>query len=126
MNGRYLLDTNIVIALFAKNKKVLDELSEIFIPGIVIGELYYGAYKSSHSDENVSRATNFVNSNTILPCDSETARMYGQIKSDLKVKGKPIPENDIWISTIALQYDLTLSERDTQFNEADNLKLITW
>jgi len=76
MNGRYLLDTNIVIALFAKDKKVLDELSkasEIFIPS-------------------------FVNSNTILPCDSETSHMYGQIKSDMKVKGKPIPGNDIWIS----------------------------
>jgi len=129
MNGRYLLDTNIVIALFAKDKKVLDELSkasEIFIPSIVIGELYYGAYKSSHSDENISGVTNFVNSNTILPCDSETARIYGRIKNELKVKGKPIPENDIWISAIALQYDLTLSARDTHFNEVDNLKLITW
>jgi tRNA(fMet)-specific endonuclease VapC len=129
MNGRYLLDTNIVIALFAKEKNILEELSkasETFIPSIVVGELYYGAYKSSHTDENITRITTFINSSTILPCDSETARFYGQVKSELKVKGKPIPENDIWISAIALQYDLTLAARDIHFKEVDKLKLITW
>jgi tRNA(fMet)-specific endonuclease VapC len=46
MNGSYLLDTNIVIALFAKDANVLQKLSvtsQIFIPSIVLGELYYGA-----------------------------------------------------------------------------------
>jgi tRNA(fMet)-specific endonuclease VapC len=44
MSGRFLLDTNIVIALFADEAIVKDNLaqaSEVFIPGI--GELCYGA-----------------------------------------------------------------------------------
>ena len=48
MNGSYLLDTNIVIALFAQDANVLKKLSvtsQIFIPSIVLGELYYGANK---------------------------------------------------------------------------------
>jgi len=48
--GRHLLDTNIVIALFARDSAVqlrLAEASEVFVPSIVIGELYYGALKSS-------------------------------------------------------------------------------
>ena len=40
MSGRYLLDTNIIIALFADEaviKNNLAQASEVFIPSIVIG-----------------------------------------------------------------------------------------
>ncbi len=46
MSGKHLLDTNIVIAIFSKDEAVMTELAkarEIFIPSIVLGELYYGA-----------------------------------------------------------------------------------
>ncbi len=33
-----------------------------------------------------------------------TAKVYGKIKSQLKMKGKPIPENDIWIASLAQQH----------------------
>lgn len=49
MNGSYLLDTNIVIGLFANDAQVIQRLetaSRVAIPAIVMGELYYGAYKS--------------------------------------------------------------------------------
>ena len=49
MSGRVVLDTNIVIALFAKEGAVqqrLDEADEVFVSSIVLGELYYGAQKS--------------------------------------------------------------------------------
>ncbi len=50
MSGRVLLDTNIVIALFAKEAVVQQRLAaadEVFTSSIVLGELYYGAHKSS-------------------------------------------------------------------------------
>ena len=50
VSGNCLLDTNIVIALFAGEQSVLDHLkdaNEVYIPSIVIGELYFGAHKSS-------------------------------------------------------------------------------
>lgn len=80
MHGKFLLDTNIVIALFASDNAVITALQdsdEIFIPSIVIGELYYGAYKSYRVAENLIRITEFADSNTILNCDPETARHYG-------------------------------------------------
>ncbi len=57
MTGRFLIDTNIVIALFAKDPAVQQHLgiaTEVFTPAIVLGELYYGAYKSSRVKENFS------------------------------------------------------------------------
>ena len=50
MSGKCLLDTNVVIALFAGEPPIVDYLKgaeEVFVPSIVIGELYYGARKST-------------------------------------------------------------------------------
>ena len=56
-----------------------------------------------------------------LPCDFDTARLYGRIKAELRRKGKPIPENDIWIAAAAIQYGLTLVTRDRHFDFIDGL-----
>ena len=50
-----------------------------------------------------------------------TAKKYGIIKKDLKIKGTPIPENDIWISAIAIQFDLKLAGKGDPFKYIDNL-----
>jgi hypothetical protein len=82
--GRFLLDTNIVIALFAGETSIqqrLAEASEVFVPCIVLGELYYGARKSTRVTENLARIDEFVGSSTVLPCDTVTAQQYGDIKN---------------------------------------------
>jgi tRNA(fMet)-specific endonuclease VapC len=129
MSGRNLLDTNIVIALFAQDSAVvehLDEVEEVFIPSIVLGELYFGARKSRRVKENLARIDEFAVSNVVLGCDTETARYYGEIKNALREKGRPIPENDVWVAAIALQYDLILISRDAHFGEIDHLKVESW
>ncbi len=111
MNGKVLLDTNIVIALFSQDHSVHDALSrtvEVFVPSIVLGELYYGAYKSVEVGPNITRIGDFARQNAILSCDGVTAQYCGRVKSFLRLKGRPIPENDIWIAAIAQQYSLTL------------------
>jgi tRNA(fMet)-specific endonuclease VapC len=54
-SGRFLLDTNIVIALLAGDDTVLSHLDhapEVFIPAVVLGELFFGAAKSDRQSEN--------------------------------------------------------------------------
>ena len=129
MNGRYLLDTNIVIALFAEEKKVIERVnqaSEVYLPSIVIGELYYGAYNSKRKEENINKIDNLRVEVSILNCDDFTAKFYGEVKTQLRRKGTPIPENDLWIAATALQYDLTLVARDSHFDNIDGLKLEKW
>jgi len=129
MSGKYLLDTNIVIALFAGEPAVtgrLREAEEVFVPSIVLGELYYGARKSRRMEENIARIDEFAAGNVVLSCDVETARQYGEIKNRLRQKGRPIPENDIWIAAMALQNDLTLVARDAHFREVDGLRVEEW
>jgi tRNA(fMet)-specific endonuclease VapC len=127
--GRFLLDTNIVIALFAREAVVqqhLAEASEVFVPSIVLGELYYGARKSTRVTENLARLDEVAASSTVLPCDIATAQQYGDIKNKLRTKGRPIPENDIWIAAIAMQYQLSLVARDGHFHEVDGLQVEAW
>jgi tRNA(fMet)-specific endonuclease VapC len=81
MSGRYLLDTNIIIALFADEtvvKNNLAQANEVFIPSIVIGELCYGARKSGRVGANLAKVDELVSNSTVLGCDAETARQYGQ------------------------------------------------
>jgi tRNA(fMet)-specific endonuclease VapC len=129
MGGRYLLDTNIIIALFADDTEIKDQLGQadqVFIPSIVIGELYYGAHRSGHVKQNLARIDEFAFNNVVLGCDTETARRYGEIKHALQVKGRPIPENDIWIAAIALQHNLMLVSRDAHLGEIESLSMATW
>lgn len=129
MNGRFVLDTNIVIALFADEaivKSNLAQASEVFIPSIVIGELCYGARKSGRVEANLARVDELVAGSTILVCDAETARQYGAVKNKLRLKGRPLPENDVWIAALALQHDLILVTRDAHFQEVESLKAVAW
>jgi tRNA(fMet)-specific endonuclease VapC len=129
MNGKFLLDTNIIIALFANQEAINNNLliaEEIFIPSIAIGELYYGANKSQKVQDNLAKINEFIINNIILGCDAITAKYYGQIKHSLRIKGRPLPENDIWIAAIAFQYDLILVSRDSHFQEIENLQLVQW
>jgi tRNA(fMet)-specific endonuclease VapC len=41
-------------------------------------------------------------------------------------KGRSLPENDIWIAALALQYNLTLVTRDAHFQEIKNLQTVAW
>jgi len=129
MSGRYLLDTNIIIALFADEaivKSSLAQANEVVIPNFVIGELCYGARKSGRVGANLARVDELIVNSTILGCDAETARQYGEVKSKLRLKGRPLPENDVWIAALALRHDLILVTRDAHFQEVESLQTVAW
>lgn len=129
MSGKCLLDTNIIIALFAEDNAVLAKLSEareVFIPIIVLGELYYGACKSASKRNNISLIDGFASKNVVLSCDIETARHYGEIKDIQRANGRPLPENDLWIAAIAKQHHLRLVSRDRHFHEIKGLTVEVW
>jgi tRNA(fMet)-specific endonuclease VapC len=129
VNGRFLLDTNIIIALLAQDPIVHERITraeEILIPCIALGELFFGAYKSLRVQENLARIDDFARNNAVLLCNIDTGKRYGDVKNRLKEKGQPIPENDIWIAAIAQQYSLTLVTRDPHFGLVDNLSVEKW
>ncbi len=129
MDGKFLLDTNIIIKLFRGDKSIENAIISaelIFVSSIVVGELFHGAYLSQEIDLNKERIKSFVETCTILSPDFESAEEYGKIKSELKRKGKPIPENDIWIAAIARQHQLILVTYDKHFENIEQLLIRKW
>ncbi|HOV49528.1 MAG TPA: type II toxin-antitoxin system VapC family toxin [Anaerolineae bacterium] len=129
MNGDCLLDTNIIIGLFAADPAIVQNLRQaprVFIPSIVIGELYYGALRSTRAQDNLARIEQLAARNIVLDCDVETARHYGYLKDRLRRQGCPLPENDLWIAALARQYQLTLITRDAHFSHIPDVQQLSW
>lgn len=127
--NRFLLDTNILSAWLQGDTTIansIDKATAVYIPIIVIGELYYGASFSTQVQKNTENVKKLTSHYQILSLDEETTVMYGNIKASLRKKGKPIPENDIWIAAIAMQLNLPLVTRDKHFTEIEGMLLEAW
>lgn len=126
--NKVLLDTVIVAGYFNQDHAILNKIPNmiVYVASITIGELYFGAYKSAQTEKDIQNIRRFSNISTVLICDENTADWYGQIKQKLQAKGRPIPENDIWIAAIAMQYQLIVATRDTHFKDIDNLLIEFW
>ena len=127
--GNVLLDTNIVIAHFRNDPELGQKLAQahtLYLPWTVLGELYYGAYKSDHRTKTLRQVRTFLNAVVQLTPSETTAELYGQTKSVLATAGTPIPENDIWIAAIAKEHRLPLVTRDDHFAKVTGLTVLKW
>jgi tRNA(fMet)-specific endonuclease VapC len=117
-----------VIALNDDEQSLIERLAgaRFALSAVVVGELYYGVFNSQRAAENLARLETALSKQIILPCTRDTGREFGLIRSELKAKGRPIPENDIWIAASAREHQLTLVTRDAHFAHISNLKTIDW
>jgi tRNA(fMet)-specific endonuclease VapC len=125
----YLLDTNIVVDFFAgdlhlQSRMASDPDTRLCVP--VLGELLAGAFRSARATAVIARIESLISGSDVLPCSRETARRYAVVRNDLRAKGNPIPENDVWIAAIALEHGLTLVTRDKHFGRVNRLSVERW
>ena len=129
MVGKILLDSNFIVDLFKGDRAaegLLAAAEEVFVPAIAMGELFHGAEISNRREVRMAEAEEFAARRKLLPCDLETARHYGGIKGSLRLRGRLIPDNDIWIAALAQQHDLAVATKDAHFREVDALPLLSW
>lgn len=126
MNGKYLLDTQMIILSFQDRlvKSKIDNASVIFIPSIALGELYYGAAKSENKKVNFDRVKLISENSNILYCDSETAWHYGIIKASLLPTDTRLPENDLWIASLAMQHELEVVTNNKLFGYIEGIEVV--
>ena len=118
MNGS-LVDTNVIIRMLKGDKtavEILGGIDKAFVPIVVVGELFYGAYKSTRKDDNMVLFTAVLSTFEILLIEESVAVSYALIKTDLIKNGIKIPENDLWIAAIADANDLSLATFDSHFH----------
>jgi tRNA(fMet)-specific endonuclease VapC len=85
--------------------------------------LLYGAAYFSNPNKHLKQFNDFIKNIRVLNVDQETAKHYGEIKSNLRKSGTPIPENDIWIAAMAIQHGFTLATNDKHFKNINSLNI---
>lgn len=123
-----LIDTNVYSAYMQGDQSVLDlfiTAEKVYISVIVLGELSAGFRGGSKFQENRSGLQTFLNMPHIdvLTVDQETAEVFGQIQNQLKVAGKPIPINDVWLAAQAIKTGTVMVTYDRHFSRVSGLRL---
>lgn len=127
MSGKVAIDTNIAIKLLNGDEAIdrcLSKYSEICLPVIVVGELIFGALNSKRAEQNLARHKKLIQKVSILEISETTANTYAKTRLILKKKGKPIPENDLWIASLCIEHKLPLITDDGHFKEVEHLTLV--
>ena len=123
---RILLDSNAYSRLMRGDKQtaaVIRDATEILMSAVVIGELLYGFRNGSRFDRNASDLRSFLDNPYVsfVPVDAITADRYSRIAAALKVKGNPIPTNDVWIAAHAMETGADLVSADRHFEAVDGI-----
>jgi tRNA(fMet)-specific endonuclease VapC len=119
------IDTNIAIA-YLKNELVLPSsirVEDFILPVTVAGEMLFGAKNSGRPEANLLAYRSFIHDLQVLLLDGLAAEYYAEIRLSLKQKGRPIPENDMWIAAICRAHEVPLLTYDRHFAEVPGLQL---
>jgi tRNA(fMet)-specific endonuclease VapC len=129
----YMLDTDISSYIMKRtNAAVLRKLetvavADVCISAITKAELAYGVEMSPRRTRDQAALDAYLRYVAVLDFPSEAALDYGQIRADLKTRGKMIGANDLLIAAHARRMDLTLVTNNTrEFGRVQRLKMENW
>lgn len=130
---KYLLDTNICIALLKNSdaglvQKMKEQTPDNFVLcSVVKAELLFGARKSQNVEKNLLLLNKFFAQFSSDPFDDNSAEYYGVNRAILEKLGEPIGEADLLISSIALANNYTVITRNhREFIRVPGLKIEVW
>ena len=123
-----ILDTNAYARLLAGDEKVLDVVASseaLYMSVFVLGELHAGFKGGTKETENRQILKRFLEkpSVKILNATSETAQVFGFIKSRLMKAGTPLPINDVWIAAHGIETGSVIVTYDAHFDRIPGLRL---
>jgi predicted nucleic acid-binding protein len=112
----YLFDTDAISELLRPrpNRAYVKWLASVarvdqFTSAVTIGELFKGAYRSPARDRHLQNIEErILPAVTVLPYDTATARVFGQIQAFLEEKGRPLANADLQIAATAIYHGLEL------------------
>jgi predicted nucleic acid-binding protein len=125
---RIIIDTNIYVAFKRADPHVMQVFracDEVHLNVTVFTELIASFKAGNKESANRQELSEFLNSPRVQfdPIDEGTAEFYAHIYLLLRLKGNPIPTNDIWLAASAMQHGLALFTRDNHFRSIDSLLL---
>ena len=126
-----LLDTDTCIGLLKGDDAVVASwracMEQCALPSMVVGELYYGAFKSSIRDKELERVDRFVDIFPEVKPSKRSMRRFGEIKASLERKGVRLADADIIIGSIAIEEGLVLVTGNVRhYDRIEGLAIENW
>jgi tRNA(fMet)-specific endonuclease VapC len=128
----YMLDTNICIYVMKNYPQTLREkfnalAEQLCISSITLGELHYGAEKSTRRSENLAAIEHFAARLEVLPFDIKAAAHYGQLRAELERAGTPCGPHDMQIGGHARSEGLiVVTNNAREFARMPGLRTENW
>lgn len=129
---RYLLDTNIISDLIRNPQgRVAERIAEVGEDNIctsiiVAAELRYGCAKSG-SKRLLSAVEDLLDELPVLPFEAPADVDYGDIRTALEAKGRPIGGNDLLIAAHARAIGATVATANAdEFRRVGGLRVENW
>lgn len=123
-----IIDTNSYTRLMSGDENVADALGKIevvYLSVIVLGEILAGFKGGNREQENKQILRSFLGKPTVevLDVTSETSEVFAQVKNILRRSGNPIPINDLWIASQAIENGAVIITYDKHFNRIPGLRV---
>lgn len=126
---KVLIDTNAYSALVTGDASILQILEsshQVIMSPICLGELFAGFKLGTKEKANKALLSEFLKQPTVelAPITAETAEWFAKVFTDLKQNGTPIPLNDVWIASQAMERGAELLTLDKHFQVVAGLRLL--
>jgi tRNA(fMet)-specific endonuclease VapC len=127
-----MLDTDTCIAIIKKHPAALRKLSgksigQVGVSSITLGELAFGAGKSSRPKDAHGALSEFLLALEIAAFDEHAAMRYGEVRASLARRGRPVGPLDTLIGSHAQALDVILVTHNTrEFSRFVGLRLEDW
>jgi tRNA(fMet)-specific endonuclease VapC len=128
----FLLDTDTCSAHLKRPSGLIHRFVQhsggLYIPTIVLGELYTWAYHRKSAASVIQRIENdLLPDVAVLDYDSDSAREFGRVRGQLLQKGISVSRVDLMIGAVALVHNLTLVTHNTaDYQNIPGLRLDDW
>jgi len=124
-----ILDTNAISAWAEQNPSALSLIEAqpfLCLPVIVLGEFRFGL-RGSRRRSVIEPQLDFLEQTVrVLDITRETAAVYAAVRFELRQRGRPIPENDVWIASLARQHGLSVMSQDVHFDAVPGIQRLSW
>ena len=126
-----LLDTDTCIGLLKGDAAVVTAWrlceDQCALPSMVVGELFYGAYKSTVREEELNRIAMFLDIFPEIQPSKRSMRRFGDIKANLELKGTRLADADIIIASTAIEEGFTLITGNVRhYSRIEGLEIENW